>query len=166
MKFIESFEKTAGGGALNPLDLAAVPFAGTDKAKESSKVRAEASAAQAADAKKARKHNLAQYLLNPHVPGPISEVGHRLMRRHHASKAESPYLTSLIPLFGEIRGGKAGEKELKKEAVSASMGDQLRAMQAAKKKAKNIKLLKGGLIGTGVLGAGAVAHHYKSKKQE
>lgn len=167
--------KTAGLGALNPLNVVTSPLAATEKAKESSKTVAEAAGSLAADAKKARKHNLAQYLLNPHVPGPLTEAVLRLQRRHHASKSEHPYRTSLIPGYGEIRGGEAGKKELAKhggdktasldkEAVSASLGDQLTALQKAQKKAKHVRLLKGGLLGAGVLGAAGAAHHALKKK--
>lgn len=85
----------------------------TNKAKETAGVRAEALGKTIHDATEARKHNLGQYLLNPHVPGPLTEGFARLNRRHLASHAEHPYRTQLIPAYGMIRGGKAGEKEIK-----------------------------------------------------
>jgi hypothetical protein len=84
----------------------------TEKAKETSRVRAEAHGQQAADAAKTRQENLAQYMLNPHTPGPLSEVGHRLRRRHQAAKAEHPYKTALIPGYGMIAGGSAGKQHV------------------------------------------------------
>lgn len=123
-KFWEGFEKRAAGlgqpsalpQALTGLGLLAAAgglsgaLASTRKAKESNKTRAEAYGHVARDAAKARKKNLGQYLLNPEVPGPLEEVSSRLMRRHSASKAEHPVRSSMIPWYGLIRGGKAGEK--------------------------------------------------------
>jgi hypothetical protein len=97
--------RTALGGAMG----AALS---TDKAKESSKTKAEASAKIVKDAKKARKENFGQYLLNPAVPGPITEAAARLARRANAAKAEHPYKSSLIPGYAALKGGKAGEKDV------------------------------------------------------
>lgn len=117
----EAQEKVATGELLAEMALNTVtaPLATTDKAKESSKARAEALAKIIGDAKKARKSNLVQYLLNPHVPGPLSELGSRIERRYHASKAEHPLRSSIIPFYGLARGGKAGEKEIEKDAAVA-----------------------------------------------
>lgn len=111
--FWSAFEKQASSpaGILEPVTAIGSLIGGTTaKGKESLKVKAEAHGAQARDAAKARKNNLLQYLVNPEVPGPISEVEHRLSRRQHASMLEHPKRTATIPLYGLIHGGKAGEK--------------------------------------------------------
>jgi hypothetical protein len=108
------FEKRAGAGVLEPFSAVGGAIGGrTDKAKESNTVKAKAHASNVVDAKKTRKQNIMQYLINPETPGPFSEIGHRLSRRHRASMVEHPTRTALIPLYGEIRGGKAGEKDVK-----------------------------------------------------
>jgi hypothetical protein len=103
--FWDGFEKRAGVfGAIG---------GETERGRLSSKRSAERAGDLVADAADARKKNLGHYLLNPVVPGPLSEGLGRLSRRHHASMAERPVASSLIPAFGMIRGGKAGESKVK-----------------------------------------------------
>ena len=87
-------------------------LAWSEKTKESYKRRAEAYGILAGDAAKARKENFGQYLLNPLVPGPLSEVSTRMARRMNARGATHPKATSLIPTVGLIAGGEAGKKEM------------------------------------------------------
>jgi hypothetical protein len=102
--FEKGFEKQAfllaGIGGLTP------------KGKESNKVKAEVSADLAADAIKARKKHLGEYLLNPAVPGPVSEALDRLSRRHYAAEVDHPILSNLIPLYGTIKGGPVGKDKI------------------------------------------------------
>lgn len=104
-------------GAALGLGAAAIPgtvlgkLHSTRKAKESHEVDAEAKGSIARDAAKARKETPFQYMLNPGVPGPTKEITSRLSRRFHASAAEHPYRTMILPGYGIIRGGKAGEKK-------------------------------------------------------
>lgn len=101
------------GGALAAHKAITVATAGDKKSKESHKNMAETLGRYIKGQKNVREKNTAGYILNPHAHGPLQEAGARLARRHHASAAEHPYRTALIPLYGAIRGGKAGEKDVK-----------------------------------------------------
>jgi hypothetical protein len=83
-------------------------LANTEAGKKTSVTRAEAAGHKARGAEEIRKKHLGHYALNPHAAGPLSEIGSRLSRRHHAAKAEHPYKSSMIPLYSVIKGGKAG----------------------------------------------------------
>jgi hypothetical protein len=117
--FWEGFEKRARGGItavepaglLYPVNILNALGGTTPEAKKSSRDAAIALSELAGSDKELRKKHLLQYLLNPSTPGPLSEFGTRLMRRHEASKSEHPIRSSLIPLYGMIRGGKAGNKK-------------------------------------------------------
>lgn len=63
-------------------------------------------------AAKARKKNTLQYLFNPAVPGPMSEISHRILRRVKASQSEAPIVSQVVPVVGLLRGGKAGLKQM------------------------------------------------------
>ena len=107
--FADEMEKIAIFG-----DAATAIGGWSKKGKESSRAKAEASAELVADAVKARRGNIGQYLLNPAVPGPVSEVINRLKRRHRAAAAENPHATGWVPFFGIGSGGKAGLEKIKK----------------------------------------------------
>lgn len=82
----------------------------TESAKKTNKAKAEAASKLVQDAKRTRVGNISQYIANPATPGPLSELGARIARRYHASMADHPVRTSVIPFYGVTRGGKAGEK--------------------------------------------------------
>jgi hypothetical protein len=115
--FLQGFEKRARGGIsglgplgiVHPANIINAMGSTTDVAKEDNREAAEAIAKLVASDKKIRKKDMLQYLLNPSVPGPLTEIADRLSRRHHASTAEHPVRSNLIPLYGAIRGGKAGK---------------------------------------------------------
>jgi len=117
--FWDGFEKRARGGIssiepaglLYPLNILNALGGTTPEAKKSSRDAAVALSDLAGSDKELRKKHLLQYLLNPSTPGPLTEMGTRLNRRHEASKSEHPIRTSLIPFYGMIRGGKAGDKK-------------------------------------------------------
>ena len=98
--------------------------------RDTSKSRAETSGERAGHAKKVRKNNPGQYLLNPAAPGPLSEMKNRIQRRHQASKSTHPGRSSLIPLYGAIRGGAAGKKRMDDQSKSLSMADKIKAYMA------------------------------------
>ena len=58
---------------------------------------------------KLRKGNPASYYLNPEASGPLGQLADIIRRRYYASKAEMPFLTSLAPPLGVLRGGEAGK---------------------------------------------------------
>jgi hypothetical protein len=115
--FWDGFEKRARGGIsgigpagiLHPLNILNAMGSTTDTAKGDNREAAEAMAKLVASDKKIRKKDMLQYLLNPAAPGPLTEIMDRLQRRHLASTAEHPVRSNLIPLYGAIRGGKAGK---------------------------------------------------------
>lgn len=55
-----------------------------------------------------RDKQLAHYLLNPYVSGPMRESIYRLARRHNATFDEYPVLTALAPLLGAGVGAGIG----------------------------------------------------------
>jgi hypothetical protein len=90
----------------------ALALGGTQGAQDTYTTRAKTNALQAQNASNLRSGNLANYLFNPRAAGPLSEIASRLSRRQNAAMAEHPYLSSLIPGYGLITGGKAGENYL------------------------------------------------------
>lgn len=87
-----------------------------DRSREQrSKSEADIAGRKGALARKHRKKRTMEYLFNPRVKGPVSEVYHRLRRRHRASAAEKPWNTRYIPFYGKIRGGKAGKQYIQKQ---------------------------------------------------
>ena len=115
--FWVGFEKQARGGLsalepagfLHPANILNALGATTSASKKDSRETAEATAKLVASDKHIRKNDLFEYLINPAIPGPFTEVADRLTRRHHASRAEHPVRSALIPFYGMIRGGKAGK---------------------------------------------------------
>jgi hypothetical protein len=81
---------------------------------EESKHRAERSAKDVERAEKLKRKSPGDYYLNPMTAGPLSNIGARLTRRHNAAMAEQPIRSSMIPLYGMIRGGKAGKDRVEK----------------------------------------------------
>lgn len=109
-------QKLVGGAALAGLagyTALNAATAGDKQSTESHKTKAETLGKYIKGQKSVREKNTAGYLLNPHAHGPIKELSARIARRHHASAAEHPYRTAIIPYYGAIRGGKAGEKDSK-----------------------------------------------------
>lgn len=133
----------AGAAAGAGLLTANAMLAGTDQAKKSHIGSARGAAHIIADAEYQKKNNKGHYYFNPTVTGPIREATSRLQRRHSASMAEKPGMTATVPLYGMIRGGKAGEDIMQKKAfVNASgvfpgiLGDTEAGRKSAKARAK------------------------------
>ncbi len=108
-------EEAFRDGYLLEMDKIALLGSYSEAAKGTSKEKAEAYGRVGANARKNRKEDTGEYIFNPHVGGPITEVTNRLGRRHHASKIEHPTATSLIPFYGMVRGGKAGRHHIEKQ---------------------------------------------------
>jgi len=144
-KLEESVKKASVGAAVGIIDAAASAIGGQSRAgREASKSRAETSGERAGFAKKIRKSNPGQYVLNPAT---LAEVGHRISRRYQASKATHPGRTSLIPLYGAIRGGKAGKDKLENKSgivdkVTAYMKKHPNATKATAMAALGLTALK------------------------
>lgn len=88
-----------------------------DGSKKSNKSVAEAGADLRVAARAARQNSLGHYLLNPHVPGPLSELYGLYRRRVSASRHEAPILSGLgPPVVALVNGGEAGKEQLQKKA--------------------------------------------------
>ena len=100
-----------GAGALAGIGLPVgyVAAKNSDAARDSAKARARAAGIMQGQAAKMRDKNLFQYLTNPHVPGPLTEINSALKRRSAAADEDAPTL-GMIPGYGMAVGGPAGSK--------------------------------------------------------
>lgn len=83
-----------------------------DGGNRAARARAAASGEIANSANDARDSSMLQYLADPSVNGPVSELLNRLQRRHSAAVAEAPFASNVVLGLGSLRGGKAGLKNL------------------------------------------------------
>lgn len=138
--FWDGFEKRSS--SRSPLSgLLHAVGSGTKAMKKINKRQAESYADIAHEIKNFQEKHPWRSTLDPEAPGLVEELITRGKRRYHASKAESPFLTSMMPAYGVLRGGKAGT-----------------GMGRGKK-----TLLAGGALAGGAGAAGYAAHKIKSE---
>ena len=118
--FTQGFEKIALT-TLNPVGMIADSV---ESGRKTNEAKAKVHGRVGGTARRAREKHMGHYLLNPHVPGPLAELGHRFSRRVHAAKHEQPIVSNIIPPWISLAmGGKAGEKELNKKAGVHDVAD-------------------------------------------
>lgn len=68
-----------------------------------------------------RQNDPVQYVVNPFVEGPISEVKNRLARRYHAAKQQHPIAANVLPGLGAVGVAGMGAAKTPRQLLLASL---------------------------------------------
>jgi len=162
---------TLAGTGLTAAGAATAVLSDTPAGKSSAISEAQAKGHLADHAEKLRSSNPVQYLLNPVLPGPMTELHSKLQRRHYAAAADHPYASNLIPFYSVIKGGPTGLKTASGQGESKTAAKAKKPLQGGGRLFTPKKISAGlGLaalaVGAGILGRSEEARKYQRVKAE